>query len=294
MKVFAKLLVTFNQSKSRDSERKLKKLLSEFLINFPARFFPARIYLPMVVIYSWIFRLFGSKSALKKINFSLEKNEVKLTFFDGANWRIVNPIRANRYMRGIDYAGERLLIRYGIGTLNHLPSTFVDVGANVGELSYWFAKRGVSVQCFEPDPQIFSLLKSNLENFANISFFNVALSDFNGKARFAVQSESADSSLVFHGNGLDVIEVEVFRYENHPAAKLLELPAILKMDTEGNEPETLAGFGEFLSSFGLVAVDAGIERLGNDTKKAAISVIENSGLRVFSKENSYMVIGRQE
>lgn len=269
----------------------MKNLLSNILINWPARYLSSRTYLLLVVFYSWIFRAMGNKSALKAFHFKVEKNQIRLKFFDGMEWSIVNPVRANRYMKGVEYAGQRLLFRYRIGIPKIVPTTFVDVGANVGELSYWFARKGVSVQCFEPDPQVFDILKSNLGNFNNVSLFNVALSDFNGKARFAIQSGSADSSLVFDDTEVEQIEVQVFRFENHTASNLLEFPAILKMDTEGNEPESLLGFGALLSKFEVIAVDAGIERLGKDSKVATIEILNRNGLEVDSKDGSYMVLG---
>lgn len=271
----------------------MKQLMSNILVNWPARYLSSRTYLTLVVLYSWTLRALGNRTALKKFHFEKLNSEVELYFFDKTRWRIINPVRANRYMKGVIHAGERLLIRYGIGKVPELPKSFVDVGANVGELSYWFAKNGIAVQCFEPDPQVFRILQSNLENCSNVSLFNVALSDFDGKAQFAVQSSSADSSLIFQGSNLDLIDVDVCRYENHEASKLLEVPAFLKMDTEGNEPESLLGFGKFLSSFNLVAIDAGAERLGKDTKRETTEILAASGFKIDANETSLMVVGRR-
>ena len=270
------------------------QLLTNILVNWPARYLSSRPYLFLIVVYSWTFRALGNRSALKRFYFGEGKNVVILKFFDGGTWQIVNPIRVNRYMRGVVHAGERLLFRYRIELPKEMPMTFVDVGANVGELSYWFAIKGVFVQCFEPDPQIYGILQSNLGKFSNISIFNVALSDFDGKARFAVQSGSADSSLVFQGNDLDLIDVDVCRYDHHEASKMLMFPALLKMDTEGNEPESLLGFGKFLSQFELVAIDAGAERLGKDTKHSIIRILSDCGLNIDANEPSYIVVGKQK
>jgi len=272
----------------------LSKLISNILVNWPARYLPSRLYLFLIVVYSWTLRGLGNRSALKWFYFDDGKDEVILNFFDGETWRIVDPIRANRYMKGVVHAGERLLFRYEIGLPKELPKTFVDVGANVGELSYWFADKGVFVQCFEPDPQIYRILQSNLGKFSNVSIFNIALSDFDGKAKFAVQSGSADSSLVFQGNNLTLIDVDVCRYEHHEASNALIFPALLKMDTEGNEPESLLGFGKFLAQFELVAIDAGAERLGEDTKQSTIRILTECGLNVDANRSGYMVLGSQK
>lgn len=272
----------------------MSQLLSNILVNWPTRYLSSRLYLFLVVVYSWALRALGNRSALKSFYFGEGKDVVILKFFGGGKWQIVNPIRANRYMKGIVHAGDRLLFRYRIEMPKGMPMTFVDVGSNVGELSYWFAIKGVFVQCFEPDPQICSILRSNLGQFSNVSIFNVALSDFDGKARFAVQSGSADSSLVFQGDDLDLIDVDVCRYDHHEASKILMFPALLKMDTEGNEPESLLGFGKLLSQFELVAIDAGAERLGKDTKQSTITILTDCGLNVDANEHSYIVVGVQK
>jgi len=182
-----------------------------------------------------------------------------------------------------------LLKCYHLDSLDKPPNTFVDVGANVGELSYWFAQKGCMVLAFEPDPKIYGLLQKNLEGLKNVKITNEALSDVNAQMRLTVRSDSADSSLVIGQDDLDTVIVEAIRYENHAFSGEVISPAYLKMDTEGNEPESLRGFGLKLSQFDFVAIDAGLERLGESTRDEVERILSNSGFKLRGRTSDYIV-----
>ena len=62
--------------------------------------------------------------------------------------------------------------------------TIVDVGANVGYLTSFFARSAGpngKVLAFEPNPNIFSLLQENTARFTQVSAYNVALSNTSGE-----------------------------------------------------------------------------------------------------------------
>jgi FkbM family methyltransferase len=263
--------------------------VKNLLLNYPAKTLPGGIYLKLLITYSWILRLIGHKSALKSASIEGSSGTVSLEFFNGDDWLIVNPVRVNRYLKGITHAGSRMLKRYHLDSLDTQPNTFVDVGANVGELSYWFAQKGCKVLAFEPDPKVYVLLQRNLEGFKNVKIANEALSDIDAQLRFSVKSDSADSSLVIGQDDLDTVIVEAIRYENHAFSEEVIAPAYLKMDTEGSEPESLRGFGAKLSQFAFVAIDAGLERLGESTRDEVERLLENSGFKLKERKSDYIV-----
>lgn len=264
-------------------------LAKDILLNYPAKALPGWIYLKLIVIYSWLFRLVGNKNALKWATVDKSTGLVFLKFFDESEWRLVNPIRSNRYLKGISHAGDRLRKRYRLDLIEELPSTFVDVGANVGELSYWYAKRGCHVMAFEPDPIIYNLLKINLKDFENVEFSKDALSNVNTKSKLSVRSDSADSSLIFGEEERDFVIVNAVRFEDHVFSRALKSPVYLKMDTEGNEPESLLGFGKKLSNIDFVAIDAGPERLGEPTRDEVENVLKEAGLKLEDRSSNFVV-----
>lgn len=271
----------------------LTDFVKDLLLKYPAKILPGEFYLKLIVVYGWLFRLSGNKNALKSANLEKLTGIVLLRFFDGGEWRIVNPVRANRYLKGVTHAGERLIRRYNINLFNGIPSSFVDVGANVGELSYWFAQKGCKVFAFEPDPKIFDLLSKNLNKCNNVRMANEALAEKNGQMTFSTRSNSADSSLVFSDDEPDTTLVQVARFEGHPFANEVTFPSILKMDTEGYEPESLRGFGTKLGEFDFVAIDAGLERLGESTRDDVENILKELGMKLLPRTSNYIVNARK-
>jgi len=273
--------------------RKSSNFVKDLLIKHPAKIFPGEIYLKLIVVYGWLLRLAGNKNALKSTALEKSTGIVLLRFLNGVEWWIVNPVRANRYIKGINHAGERLLSRYHLDLFETLPNSIVDVGAKVGELSYWFAQRGCKVFAFEPDPKICELLSKNLTNCNNIKIAKEALGESNAQMTFSTRSYSADSSLIFSNDEPDKTVVDVVRFEEHPFANEVTLPSVLKMDTEGYEPESLRGFGSKLGEFDFLAIDAGPERLGESTRDEVENILRELGLKLLPRTSNYIVNARK-
>jgi FkbM family methyltransferase len=176
-----------------------------------------------------------------------------------------------------------------LDSLGKPPNTFVDVGAKVGELNYWFAQNGCMDLAFEQDPKIYGLLQKNLEGLKNAKITNEALSDINNQLRLSVMGDSADSSLVIGQDNLDTVIVEAIRYESHAFPGEVISPAYLKMDSEGNEPESLRGIGSKLSQFEFVAIDAGLERLGESTRDEVERILGNSGFPLRDRASNSII-----
>ena len=135
--------------------QRLNIFFNNITINYPARYFPQSLNVLLLRFYGFGIRLFGNKKALRNVKLLEPKLGVyRLTFWNGDSWLMVNHVRINRYLKGIEGAGERLLRRYNLNRINVKVDCFVDVGANVGEISYLYAKRGAKVICFEPDPNL--------------------------------------------------------------------------------------------------------------------------------------------
>lgn len=74
------------------------------------------------------------------------------------------------------------------------PTTFWDIGANIGFYS-WFVKEFVSIQniaLFEPDSVNFALIQKTIKknNLTNLETFNVAVSDEVGETSFMIDPSS--------------------------------------------------------------------------------------------------------
>lgn len=123
--------------------------------------------------------------------------------------------------------------------------TLVDVGANRGEFSRAFAKRGWRVIAFEPEPNNFLALTDNLKHFSNVHCISKAVSDVSGQqVTFYVSTEHSGihSLKPFHTTHTQTITVETTRLEDTLAELGIEAVSFLKIDTEGADFLALKGF----------------------------------------------------
>lgn len=128
--------------------------------------------------------------------------------------------------------------------------TIFDVGANVGKWSVEARKHLTgSVYAFEPMPDVFSKLKENVSDKAEIKIFNFALSDKVGSLSFNYYpNQNLFSSIYAHSMGGESKEVVVkcidgdsFCNEN-----AIEEIDFLKVDAEGSEHLIFKGFSQML------------------------------------------------
>jgi FkbM family methyltransferase len=109
---------------------------------------------------------------------------------------------------------------------------FVDVGANVGGYSVRAGAKGMKVFAFEPNPDIFRLMKRNAEiNHVSLDAFQCALGSSNGQARLLVNGATSSIS------SEEGITVEMRTLDS------FTLPAVdlVKIDVESYELEVLQG-----------------------------------------------------
>jgi FkbM family methyltransferase len=127
----------------------------------------------------------------------------------------------------------------------------VDVGANIGLYSLLLARlvdRNGSVLAFEPEPNLFAILRENCvsNDATNIVPFQCALGRVNGVALFHRSVfNSGDNRLGHASLGHNVVEVKVERFDDfQPDSK----PDFVKIDVQGHELAALSGMERALSS----------------------------------------------
>ena len=132
----------------------------------------------------------------------------------------------------------------------HRGEWVLDVGANVGHytarLSALVGPEG-RVIAFEPIPQTFALLASNMPYFPypNVTLLNVALSAEPGNLRMEIPVESDGTANYYQASITDDGTVGVLGI----TSDALELPrriALVKIDAEGHELLVLRGMGRLL------------------------------------------------
>lgn len=127
--------------------------------------------------------------------------------------------------------------------------TIVDAGAHVGFYTLKAAKEVGNkgqVVAVEPEDNNFRLLSQNIQinKYKNIIPVKLALSDFEGKARFFLKARSCSHSLVgktWATPIVDVTETTVTTLDKLLDKLLVKKVDILKINVEGAEAEVLRG-----------------------------------------------------
>lgn len=169
--------------------------------------------------------------------------------------------RHNRSKRGVVAGLDALACQYNLNLLKDLAGgTFVDCGANVGELGVWARARGMRYIAFEPEDM--EARCCDLNNYEGAPrTHRLALWHTSGTLEFHTKPDTADSSLIPLGPEAAVKRIRAERLDAVlQPADLGRGPNVLKLEAEGAEPEVLAGAAGLLASFDYITVDCGPER----------------------------------
>lgn len=193
-------------------------------------------------------------------------------------------------MYGLKHAGKRQWNRYEIAELlqGEIPDTLIDVGANVGEVSYYGKSLGITrVLAIEPDPIVLECLEFNVLQ-TDVEICQLALGENDSSTQFFLQSHSADSSLFRPSDEYTEVTVKSMRLDTFYLNYEVKGNVLFKMDAEGYEPEVLSSGTESLKEIKWIAIDAGAERGSQTTvdevcrilKEAKFSEINISSLNI--------------
>jgi FkbM family methyltransferase len=160
--------------------------------------------------------------------------------------------------------------------------TLVDLGANIGLTSLWYATRlgAERLVCVEPSPQNARLARRNLAaNGVRAAVLEAAVGPLDGTARFAAATDANVGRLAADGEGAGVeVEVEVVSMdtvlEHLGGGAQIDL---LKLDIEGGEAELLKeGDLAWLDRVDAVIAEFHLDRVDRDE---LVGILEHHGLR---------------
>lgn len=148
--------------------------------------------------------------------------------------------------RVIHYGDCEPLTSNLITSLVKPSSTFVDIGANIGWFSLLAASRGAKVFAYEPEPGNVELLKRSVEKngFKDADVSAVAIGDRDGTVPLWLSEESAGWHSTVEQRGSRMIEVPCRTLDSLFPTERLDL---VKIDTEGAEPQVLAGAARLIA-----------------------------------------------
>ena len=272
---------------------KLIQIIKNLLINKPASWMPSGMYVSYIIVLSR-FKLKYYSKTVSEMSSDFFIHQVthtnQLIFFQSA-------VRINRFIMGFEHAGKRMWNRYKIDELlcGVEPRTIIDIGANIGEFSFYAHKKyleKVEIFTFDPDPITKDCIDNNLVGI-NASINLVALSNKSGEEDFYLKTESADSSLHEPFGESVKIKTKIVTLDSFFNNLELQQPVLLKMDTEGHEPEVLLGGIATLKHINWVSIDAGLERYGKSTSNDVARILVEQGFSEVKISESYLVTAKK-
>lgn len=129
---------------------------------------------------------------------------------------------------------------------NARDKTVLDIGANIGNHSIFFANKFKNVYAFEPNPATYEVLKINCTFVAeqkNITTVNVGLSDKEASLPFHINRSNIGGSQIIdvnHESIKDAIQINVKTLDQLIEFKDASV-ALIKIDVEGHELNVLKG-----------------------------------------------------
>ena len=275
--------------------------LKILIINRPAFHFSGKKYVRFILYVSRMHSIF-KKNYLSKYSTFPSKNisnfYLHRVSFGKSLIFFQSEFRISRFMKGFENSGKRIWERYQIDQLigSEIPSAVLDVGANIGEFSYYANKKfggEVKIIAIEPDLLALECLRLNL-NDSKIIIESVAVSESEGNKQFSLKTATADSSL--HEPTGDSIKTKVMlkKIDKLILKNRLKGPILIKMDTEGHEPESLKGISKEIKKVKWVSVDTGPERSGNRTTEQVVKILSDYGFTKIKIYKEDLVTARRD
>jgi FkbM family methyltransferase len=168
---------------------------------------------------------------------------------NGVNYELnlTNIVEWHLYFGFKEIAKEKLL------QLNSNPVTVIDVGANIGEVSFSFANNypNATVYGFEPHPTTFQKLKRNhaLNSFKNLHLQNLGLGAQTGEVHFEEREiGNPGMNRVTSNPERSAHRITITTLDSFVTEKQVSSVSIIKIDVEGYEHEVLKGASAILTN----------------------------------------------
>ena len=82
-------------------------------------------------------------------------------------------------MDDVDYKNWHLYIEKTFDKFNKIPKTVLEMACGTGNLSYYLAKRGYDLTCFDISSEMLSIAYNKINSFKNVKLLNQNMIDFN-------------------------------------------------------------------------------------------------------------------
>ena len=150
-----------------------------------------------------------------------------------------------------EYDELKVLERKVFSKIDCANSSCLDIGANIGNHSVFFANFFSNIYSFEPYPDSYYLLKFNSKNFNNIKTFNFGASDIDENQYMYIATNTTMSRNTLFSDRVEPkkidqihpkkIKVELKNLDNLLKENKVKKISFIKIDIEGYEYKALIG-----------------------------------------------------
>jgi FkbM family methyltransferase len=189
-------------------------------------------------------------------------------------------VDATTFLDGSDEIFNRRIYEFDASTNEPV---IIDCGANIGLSVIYFKQLypNSKIIAFEPDPEIYSVLKKNLQSFgfSNVTALNQAI--WNAETMLQFKKEGGYSGrIAMTGDDQNLIEVKTARLKDF----LQQDVEFLKVDIEGAETEVIKDCEEDLQRVKALFVEYHSHIREKQNLHDLLAIIHKSGFRYHIKE----------
>ena len=192
---------------------------------------------------------------------------------------------SSRHFFGID----EVLIYQFYKRNTHKYKRVADIGCNCGLHTKILCELGYFVDSFEPDEKHAKFAKNFINNHKNNNFYQKAVSNYSGKAKFTrIVNNSTGSYINDKKDGygpLEEYEVDVIN-----ANELPHNYDLIKMDIEGSEADVLTAFDKKIFE----STDIIAEVSTKQTREILWDLFQKLDLKVYSQKKAWGLIKIKE
>jgi len=179
------------------------------------------------------------------------------------------------------------------GLLNGIA---VDVGANIGNHSVFFARHFKRVLALEPNPRVFDLLSFNTEPHDNIQLLNIGASDMEGEQALSFDPENWGGAHLLAAGAAEQVSATSVTVQLRTLDDLEELSSsrvgLLKVDVEGHELRVLKGAAKLLTrSHPVILFEQHADEIAQGSS-AVVDWLRDNGYRQFLEVRSFPGVPR--
>jgi FkbM family methyltransferase len=168
---------------------------------------------------------------------------------------------------------------YNFKTESKCP-TIIDAGANIGMSVIYFKMKfpNAKITAFEPDEEVFSLLKNNVASFGFNDVNLIKKGLWKEETVLTFHSEGADAGRIAETEGIGkIIKIETSLLSNYLKNNLIDL---LKIDIEGAEFEVLKECKAYLNNVSNIFIEYHSFKGKEQVLPELLSILKDAGFRL--------------